>query len=199
VEKSTSQDPTAKQNSINEVNGGDGDDSIEMDLPTENPESESIKSKSILDRDDDDNDVILGSFFERNQHNTNENSQYGPSSESMMDHNENNNVNINLDLSSKLNSSGKNDDSWLLTPLPCLTSITQSQRSIVDNGPLENLLIEHPSMSVFKSAQLSINVPASIDEKEVSKSEAKTALPFKQLNSAINRSEKQKSAKMVIK
>jgi hypothetical protein len=41
---------------------------------------------------------------------------------------------------------------WLITPLPCLTSITASQRSIVENDPLENLLIEHPSMSVFVAA-----------------------------------------------
>lgn len=41
---------------------------------------------------------------------------------------------------------------WLITPLPCLTSITASQRSIVDNDPMENLLIEHPSMSVFVAA-----------------------------------------------
>jgi hypothetical protein len=46
----------------------------------------------------------------------------------------------------------KKEDSWLITPLPCLTSITCSQRSIVENDPLENLLIEHPSMSVFISA-----------------------------------------------
>jgi hypothetical protein len=194
VEKQTQQDPSVKLNSIKEASGGDVDDSIEMDLPNENPVNESTKGKCILDRDDDDNDIILGSFFERNQHNNNENSQYGSSSENMMDQNENN-VNITSDLSSKESSSNKNDDSWLLTPLPCLTSITQSQRSIIDNGPLENLLIEHPSMSVFKSAQLSINVPASIDEKKVFKPEAKT--PFKQLNSAMNRVEKQKSAKMV--
>jgi len=49
-----------------------------------------------------------------------------------------------------LNSNKKED--WLITPLPCLTSITTSQRSIIENHPLENLLIEHPSMSVFVSA-----------------------------------------------
>ena len=44
------------------------------------------------------------------------------------------------------------EETWLITPLPCLTSITMSQRSIIENGTLENLLIEHPSMSVFMSA-----------------------------------------------
>jgi len=48
----------------------------------------------------------------------------------------------------------KKNETWLITPLPCLTSITQSsqQRSMIDNDPLENLLIEHPSMSIFMSA-----------------------------------------------
>jgi hypothetical protein len=40
------------------------------------------------------------------------------------------------------------DGQWLITPLPLITT---SQRSIVDNG-IENLLIEHPSMSVFIKA-----------------------------------------------
>ncbi len=42
-------------------------------------------------------------------------------------------------------------DTWLITPLPSLVSLSTSQRSIVDSGALENLLIEHPSMSVFIS------------------------------------------------
>jgi hypothetical protein len=37
-------------------------------------------------------------------------------------------------------------DTWLITPLPSLIS---SQKSMIENAPLENLLIEHPSMSVF--------------------------------------------------
>ena len=46
------------------------------------------------------------------------------------------------------------NETWLITPLPCLTSITElsQQRSMIDNDPLENLLIEHPSMSIFMSA-----------------------------------------------
>lgn len=64
-----------------------------------------------VEEGDDDDDVLLGSFFERQETNC--------------------------------------PNEWLITPLPCLTSITCSQRSLVDNDPLENLLIEHPSMSVF--------------------------------------------------
>jgi len=45
-------------------------------------------------------------------------------------------------------STEKPKDTWLITPLPSLRSISTSQRSIVESG-LENLLIEHPSMSVF--------------------------------------------------
>jgi hypothetical protein len=40
-------------------------------------------------------------------------------------------------------------DSWLITPLPSLVSLQTSQKSLIENAPLENLLIEHPSMSVF--------------------------------------------------
>lgn len=41
----------------------------------------------------------------------------------------------------------KKNDTWLITPSPCLTSITESsqQKSMIDNDPLENLLIEQPS------------------------------------------------------
>lgn len=74
--------------------------------------------------DDDDNDVLLGSFFDRNQ-----NDESKPVERSI--------------------APVPTRDEWLITPLPCLTSITTSQRSLVENDPLENLLIEHPSMSVF--------------------------------------------------
>lgn len=40
-------------------------------------------------------------------------------------------------------------ESWLITPLPSLVSLQTSQKSFIENAPLENLLIEHPSMSVF--------------------------------------------------
>lgn len=68
--------------------------------------------------------TILGSFFEKN-------------------------ADEDEEFNRKYTSSAKD---WLITPLPCLTSITASQRSIVENDPLENLLIEHPSMSVFVAA-----------------------------------------------
>jgi len=38
-------------------------------------------------------------------------------------------------------------ETWLITPLPCLTSIAgaSQQKSMIDNDPLENLLIEQPT------------------------------------------------------
>lgn len=73
--------------------------------------------------------VMLGSFFDKNAAEDEEfNKKYGNAA----------NMHQTKD--------------WLITPLPCLTSITASQRSIVDNDPMENLLIEHPSMSVFVAA-----------------------------------------------
>lgn len=38
------------------------------------------------------------------------------------------------------------EESWFLTPPPCFTSIAPSG---LETSPLENLLIEHPSMSVY--------------------------------------------------
>ena len=38
------------------------------------------------------------------------------------------------------------DDSWFLTPPECFSSVSSIQ---LESSPLENLLIEHPSMSVY--------------------------------------------------
>lgn len=40
------------------------------------------------------------------------------------------------------------DESWFVTPPPCFTSTGPIQ---IQTSPLENLLIEHPSMSVYHS------------------------------------------------
>ncbi|KAM5135600.1 tumor protein p53-inducible nuclear protein 2 [Mantella aurantiaca] len=40
------------------------------------------------------------------------------------------------------------DESWFVTPPPCFTAEGPSQ-SVVGSSPLEDLLIEHPSMSVY--------------------------------------------------
>lgn len=79
---------------------------------------------SVPEREEDDEDVLLGSFFDRNQ------------------------VDDSAAKTCQVVAAVPQKDEWLITPLPCLTSITCSQRSI-ENDPLENLLIEHPSMSVF--------------------------------------------------
>ena len=43
-------------------------------------------------------------------------------------------------------------DGWILTPPPCFTA-KQKHSCNVDASPLENLLIEHPSMSVYTSLE----------------------------------------------
>lgn len=88
-----------------------------------------------------DSECLLGSFFERN---TDEIEMQEEEQEEEEQQQETNEV-------EELMQSNKKED-WLITPLPCLTSITCSQRSIIENHPLENLLIEHPSMSVFVTA-----------------------------------------------
>lgn len=90
---------------------------------------------------------IVGSFFEKHQDEDEEfNRKYGTNQ--------------------------TNNNNWLITPLPCLTSIHASQRSIIENDPLENLLIEHPSMSVFVAATSSAsNSDQSFQEEEVKEEE----------------------------
>jgi hypothetical protein len=96
--------------------------------------------------------TILGSFFEKNQEEDDEYNRKYNKSNNKIDEEEN----MMMQTTTK---------DWLITPLPCLTSITASQRSI-ESDPLENLLIEHPSMSVFVAATSSQNSDVSFDEEE---------------------------------
>lgn len=41
------------------------------------------------------------------------------------------------------------EESWFVTPPPCFTGGRGSQPILLETSPLENLLIEHPSMSVY--------------------------------------------------
>jgi len=53
-------------------------------------------------------------------------------------------------------------ETWLITPLPCLTSITegsQQQKSMIDNDPLENLLIEQPTRFMSTSTTETTTTP----------------------------------------
>lgn len=57
------------------------------------------------------------------------------------------------------------DDSWFLTPPECFSSLSSIQ---LETSPLENLLIEHPSMSVYynyrRGSMHSINHGETIDD-----------------------------------
>jgi hypothetical protein len=115
------------------VHQTESNDSVDT-LNTGHTDQPSVSSHpNKVDEELESDDVLLGSFFERNEReemNTDEQmviEQQQPSKKSRED--------------------------WLITPLPCLTSMTPSkQRSIIESDPLENLLIEHPSMSVFVAA-----------------------------------------------
>jgi len=53
-------------------------------------------------------------------------------------------------------------DPWIVAPPPCFTGSRAGELSTIASSPLENLLIEHPSMSVylsFPSSQLSPSHP----------------------------------------
>lgn len=41
--------------------------------------------------------------------------------------------------------------SWLVTPPPCFINLGSSDAESIESNPLENLLIEHPSMSIYDS------------------------------------------------
>lgn len=78
-------------------------------------------------------DPLIGSFFQRNE-----------VDESMPSHSEPSDKTV--ETQTVLLPAKK--ETWLITPLPCLTSITegsQQQKSMIDNDPLENLLIEQPT------------------------------------------------------
>jgi hypothetical protein len=88
----------------------------------------------------------LGSFFEKHESDDND--------QTLAEQDEDDNGDSSSAINESECSLTTHQDNWLITPLPCLTSITQSaaHRSIIESDPLENLLIEHPSMSVFVTA-----------------------------------------------
>lgn len=102
----------------------------------------SVSSHPQRDEEPESDDVLLGSFFERNEReemNTDEQMVVEQQQQQQQ--------------TEEQQPSKRSREDWLITPLPCLTSMTPSkQRSIIESDPLENLLIEHPSMSVFVAA-----------------------------------------------
>ena len=93
-----------------------------------------------VDEEPESDDVLLGSFFERNER------EEMNTEEQMVVEQQQQQV-------EEQQPSKRSREDWLITPLPCLTSMTPSkQRSIIESDPLENLLIEHPSISIFLAA-----------------------------------------------
>jgi len=140
-----------------------GDNLVDMGCNTDATIIEASQKDKQEKSNDDDGDVLLGSFFDKNERDESDlssghlicskifRSGLGLSND---DNNESDNDANEAEEETKVEAPAKRDETWLITPLPCLTSITESsnQRSMIDNYPLENLLIEHPSMSVFISA-----------------------------------------------
>ena len=118
-----------------------------------------LASKQTMDCDvdDDDEDVLLGSFFDKQEHADEDEEEDDDEMtldkhELVLANNSNNTSEMLMMMMKTMQQQQTKREDWLITPLPCLTSITSSARSIVDNHPFENLLIEHPSMSVFFTA-----------------------------------------------
>lgn len=61
-----------------------------------------------------------------------------------------------VDRHSRSSSSCQNEEGWFVTPPPCFTSVGPAD---METTPLENLLIEHPSMSVYHSPTVSLVMP----------------------------------------
>ncbi|XP_050443717.1 titin [Adelges cooleyi] len=57
---------------------------------------------------------------------------------------------------SRSSSACQNEEGWFVTPPPCFTSVGPAD---METTPLENLLIEHPSMSVYHSPTVSSVLP----------------------------------------
>lgn len=98
---------------------------------------------------EEDLDIMLRSFFDRNEREGLEEMRHRQQEQEELEEEQ---CDSNEEEQMEANPVEQAEETWLITPLPCLTSITMSQRSIIENGTLENLLIEHPSMSVFMSA-----------------------------------------------
>uniref|UniRef100_A0A4W5LDV4 Tumor protein p53 inducible nuclear protein 1 n=1 Tax=Hucho hucho TaxID=62062 RepID=A0A4W5LDV4_9TELE len=58
------------------------------------------------------------------------------------------------------------EESWFVTPPPCFGGGRRGKPMVLETSPLENLLIEHPSMSVYTThcpPRLSLNLPLSLN------------------------------------
>ncbi|KAK6326367.1 hypothetical protein J4Q44_G00020120 [Coregonus suidteri] len=58
------------------------------------------------------------------------------------------------------------EESWFVTPPPCFGGGRRGKPMVLETSPLENLLIEHPSMSVYTAhspPRLSLNLPLSLN------------------------------------
>ncbi|XP_072099412.1 tumor protein p53-inducible nuclear protein 2 isoform X1 [Mobula birostris] len=67
------------------------------------------------------------------------------------------------DSSPARSSAGTLEESWFVTPPPCFTAEGQDDIQ-VESSPLENLLIEHPSMSVYADSNTNISTLEDVSE-----------------------------------
>ncbi|KAK7113856.1 uncharacterized protein [Littorina saxatilis] len=77
-------------------------------------------------------------------------------------------------------------ESWIVTPPPCFTG-TGSINTHLSSSPLENLLIEHPSMSVYNSLQDHPEQEESLqpEEMEVVRASEGAAMPTRVTRSSV--------------
>jgi len=130
----------------NENDKACGDNLVEMATDAAEPEPET-------------EDPLIGSFFQKNETCDDEERWKSYRQQKQVEHNENTTVIDKPVEAQETVLAQKKTDTWLITPSPCLTSITESsqQKSMIDNDPLENLLIEQPTR--FMSASTCVVQP----------------------------------------
>lgn len=130
----------------NENDKACGENLVEMATDAAEPEPET-------------EDPLIGSFFQKNETCDDEERWKSYRQQKQVEHNEKTTVIDKPVEAQETVLAQKKTDTWLITPSPCLTSITESsqQKSMIDNDPLENLLIEQPTR--FMSASTCVVQP----------------------------------------
>lgn len=128
----------------NENDKACGDNLVEMATDEVDPEPEN-------------DDPLIGSFFQKNE-TCDDEERWKMYRKKTVENIETNETDKPVEQETVL-AQTKRNDTWLITPSPCLTSITESsqQKSMIDNDPLENLLIEQPTR--FMSASTCVVQP----------------------------------------
>lgn len=177
--KLTSTHVNLEESKYNENKLNDTVNSQQLDwvIIDESPENEKGVGSNLVEMTNsvsqESDDPLIGSFFQRNE---------------VDDNKDNENKPIEIDQTDNESKTVENQtvlpepkkETWLITPLPCLTSITESsqQKSMIDNDPMENLLIEQPtrfmSASTTTATESANTTTTPVSKRRVKKQQKRT-------------------------